>query len=92
MEQLCFDKKIFQISSDNFKLTFQWDYHPSWGFGDIMPQATCDGSLWYKQEDMGAGFCTPNIEKVTILMISLNLTQCDGTSIVVILHISNIYI
>merc|ERR1711860_71293 len=40
-----------------------WDYHPSWGFGDVMPEATCEGSLWYKEDDMDAGFCTPNYEK-----------------------------
>ena len=34
----------------------------------MMPKATCDGELWYKTEDMGAGFCTPNLEKVKFLL------------------------
>merc|ERR1712241_359723 len=33
------------------------------GFGDVMPTTTCTGAVWYKMEDMGAGFCTPNKEK-----------------------------
>ena len=41
-----------------------------------MPEATCEGSLWYKEDDMGAGFCTPNYEKVGLL---LGVRACDST-------------
>merc|ERR1711862_290397 len=50
---------FFENASTNFEI-WAWDYHPSWGFGDVMPVGTCSGQLWYKAEDMGAGFCTPN--------------------------------
>merc|ERR1712071_486286 len=53
---------FFETASTEFEV-WAWDYHPSRGFGDVMPKATCDGELWYKTEDMGAGFCTPNLEK-----------------------------
>ena len=41
-----------------------------------MPEATCEGSLWYKEDDMDAGFCTPNYEKVGLL---LGVRACDST-------------
>merc|ERR1712039_233972 len=25
-----------------------------------MPYATCEGQIWYKRDDMGAGYCTPH--------------------------------
>merc|ERR1711997_555421 len=54
---------IFHPRSGEEFTIWAWDYHPSWGFGDVMPTTTCTGSVWYKTEDMGAGFCTPNKEK-----------------------------
>lgn len=53
---------FFDAHGQEFEV-WAWDYHPSWGFGDVMPTATCEGAVWYKTEDMGAGFCTPNKEK-----------------------------
>merc|ERR1711915_751680 len=32
-----------------------WDYHEP-----NTPWAECDGDIWYKQDDMGAGYCVPN--------------------------------
>ncbi|XP_023332096.1 uncharacterized protein LOC111704175 [Eurytemora carolleeae] len=40
-------------SGESFEI-WAWDYHGS------IPSASCTGELWYKEEDMGAGFCTPN--------------------------------
>merc|ERR1712184_175240 len=34
-----------------------WDYHDG---QDSIPYAECSGEFWYKLDDMGAGFCTPN--------------------------------
>merc|ERR1711976_871076 len=48
-----------ETSSDSFEI-WAWDYHPSWGFGDVMPTGTCTGDMWYRSEDMGGGFCTPH--------------------------------
>merc|ERR1712142_159081 len=50
---------FFKSGNTEFEI-WAWDYHPSWGYGDVMPTATCEGELWYKTNDMGAGFCTPN--------------------------------
>merc|ERR1712183_85268 len=33
-----------------------WDYH-DWGNWPI-PYAECEGDIWYKKDDMGAGYCT----------------------------------
>merc|ERR1712241_1274051 len=33
-----------------------WDYH-EWGDWPI-PTAHCEGDIWYKKDDMGAGYCT----------------------------------
>merc|ERR1712212_884448 len=32
------------------------DYH-EWGDWPV-PSATCEGDIWYKKDDMGAGYCT----------------------------------
>jgi len=32
-----------------------WDYH-----APNIPWAECKGDIWYMDNDMGAGFCTPN--------------------------------
>merc|ERR1711872_678295 len=32
-----------------------WDYHEP-----NIPWAECSGDIWYKQDDMGAGYCVPN--------------------------------
>merc|ERR1712179_771244 len=34
----------------------EWDYH-EWGDWPV-PSATCEGDIWYKKDDMGAGYCT----------------------------------
>merc|ERR1712020_752359 len=57
------DKDQYTVPLLNGTVQQAWDHHPSWGFGDVMPTTTCTGSVWYKTEDMGAGFCTPNKEK-----------------------------
>merc|ERR1711887_192092 len=33
-----------------------WDYH-EWGDWPV-PSAVCEGDIWYKDNDMGAGYCT----------------------------------
>merc|ERR1711974_482783 len=39
---------------------FAWDYHDG---QDSIPYATCNGQMfWYKESDMGGGFCTPNFD------------------------------
>jgi hypothetical protein len=50
-----------------------WDYHPSWGHGDVMPTARCTGNLWYRSQDLGAGFCTPHKN-----WAGCGIVQCDG--------------
>merc|ERR1739847_3231 len=32
-----------------------WDYHEP-----NIPWAECNGDIWYQNNDMGAGYCTPN--------------------------------
>eukprot|EP00088_Acartia_fossae_P000170 TRINITY_DN10055_c0_g1_i1.p1 TRINITY_DN10055_c0_g1~~TRINITY_DN10055_c0_g1_i1.p1 ORF type:complete len:142 (-),score=35.27 TRINITY_DN10055_c0_g1_i1:27-452(-) len=65
---------FFKSGGQEFEI-WAWDYHPSWGFGDVMPTATCEGDLWYKTEDMGAGFCTPNLDKN---WSGCGIVQCSG--------------
>merc|ERR1712183_1175385 len=36
-----------------------WDYH-EWGDWPV-PSAVCEGDIWYKDNDMGAGYCTPHM-------------------------------
>ena len=36
-------------------ILLQWDYHEP-----NIPWAECTGDIWYMDNDMGAGFCTPN--------------------------------
>ena len=35
-----------------------WDFH-EWGDWPI-PTAHCEGDIWYKKDDMGAGYCVPH--------------------------------
>jgi len=44
-------------TSDEFEV-WAWDYH-----SPNIPYAECDGDIWYKENDMGAGYCVPNKEK-----------------------------
>merc|ERR1739838_1048102 len=37
-----------------------WDYHDWDSEHWPMPYATCEGQIWYKRDDMGAGYCTPH--------------------------------
>merc|ERR1711936_698540 len=37
-----------------------WDYHDWDDEHWPMPYATCEGQIWYKSDDMGAGYCTPH--------------------------------
>merc|ERR1711981_912096 len=37
-----------------------WDYHDWDSEHWPMPYATCEGQIWYKKDDMGAGYCTPH--------------------------------
>merc|ERR1711935_564677 len=37
-----------------------WDYHDWDNEHWPMPYATCEGQIWYKSDDMGAGYCTPH--------------------------------
>eukprot|EP00088_Acartia_fossae_P068906 TRINITY_DN8850_c0_g1_i3.p1 TRINITY_DN8850_c0_g1~~TRINITY_DN8850_c0_g1_i3.p1 ORF type:complete len:140 (+),score=34.24 TRINITY_DN8850_c0_g1_i3:29-448(+) len=50
---------FYPSSGAEFEI-WAWDYHPSWGYGDVMPTARCTGNLWYRSQDLGAGFCTPH--------------------------------
>merc|ERR1712013_166144 len=44
-------------SGADFKV-WAWDFH-EWGDWPI-PTAHCEGDIWYKKDDMGAGYCVPH--------------------------------
>merc|ERR1712218_592828 len=48
-----------------------WDYH-----APNIPWAECDGDIWYQNSDMGAGYCTPNMEKS---WSGCGLARCSGS-------------
>merc|ERR1712127_119480 len=47
---------FFKPSSGGDFEIWAWDYH-EWGDWPV-PYAECEGDIWYKQDDMGAGYCT----------------------------------
>merc|ERR1712080_8985 len=58
-------------NGDDFEI-WAWDYHDG---QDSIPYADCDGDFWYKMDDMGAGFCTPNgINGIT----ACGVAHCTG--------------
>merc|ERR1719268_65235 len=56
---------------------FAWDYHDG---QDSIPYATCKGEMmWYKEGDMGAGFCTPNLLEDGVKSWSgCGIAHCEG--------------
>jgi hypothetical protein len=59
-------------SGGDFEI-WAWDYHD--GQASI-PWAECDGNFWYKTDDMGAGFCTPNKNGD---VAACRIAHCEGT-------------
>merc|ERR1711936_898535 len=47
---------FFKADSGSEWEVWAWDYH-EWGDWPV-PSATCEGDIWYKKDDMGAGYCT----------------------------------
>jgi len=67
------------VSGDPFDI-FAWDYHDG---QDSIPYATCNGNLmWYKESDMGAGYCQPNLsdeDKMNLKSWSgCGIAHCEG--------------
>merc|ERR1712135_176025 len=59
-------------SGEDFEI-WAWDYHDG---QDSIPYAECDGLFWYRLDDMGAGFCTPNgVNDVA----GCGIASCTGT-------------
>ena len=50
----------------------QWDYHEP-----NIPWAECDGDVWYQNSDMGAGYCTPNMDAKS--WSGCGLARCTGS-------------
>merc|ERR1711936_1208031 len=51
--------KVKPNSGPEFEI-WAWDYHDWDDEHWPMPYATCEGQIWYKKDDMGAGYCTPH--------------------------------
>ena len=49
-----------------------WDYHEP-----NIPWAECDGDVWYQNSDMGAGYCTPNMDAKS--WSGCGLARCSGS-------------
>merc|ERR1711962_1025941 len=52
-------------SGSDFEI-WAWDYHD-----DNMPTVQCHGDIWYKKDDMGAGYCTPKKGRRASLAVAL---------------------
>merc|ERR1719383_46469 len=61
---------FFKSGNTEFEI-WAWDYHDT-----AIPTATCDGMVWYKTEDMGAGFCRPKYTEKGFT--GCGIVHCNG--------------